>query len=490
MGFSFSKLITFDLANNHFGSVNHAERIAKSVGALAKQFPSFSLSLKLQYRDLDSFFHPAAESWANPYVSRFKSTRLHETDFSKIIQEVRRQNLTLGITPFDEASVDRAVAHGADYLKVASCSAEDWPLLEKIRATGKPVVVSTGGLDWPAIERVEAFFSHSAPLAIMHCIALYPSDVRDLRLGCIRALKERFPHLAIGYSGHEKGSDALATGVAVGNGAELFERHIAYPSEQWKNNDYSLLPAEAEEWLKQLELAWKIQGTGIFADRGNERQTLSKLQRGVFAKAEIPVGQAITRENTYLAFPKSAEQNSPAIFGTEIPISATRTYQIDEGLNEIPTSIPLAEKALALYRQAELPNNLLQKIELSHHHGLQEFSKIGCFAVQSPIDPRVKYLILLANQQHPLHQHQTREERFRVLYGDIRLRVDGQHYHLHSGEEFSILPGQWHEFSTDHGAVLEETILGNLREQSIYFDPTISKQKPSERKTIVNLAPL
>ncbi len=491
MSFSFSKLITFDLANNHFGDVAHGLQIARSIGQLVPQFPTLNLSLKLQYRELDTFFHPDAESSGNPYVTRFQSTRLSAENFREIIREVRKQNLVLGITPFDEVSVDRAVAHGADYLKVASCSGEDWPLLEKIRTSGKPVVLSTGGLELPAIKKIVSFFAKSsAPFALMHCIALYPSDRKDLRLSCIRVLKEKFPQIAIGYSAHETGSDPVTTGVAVGNGAVLFERHIAYPSEQFKNNKYSLLPEEAAIWLHQLSQAWQSSGDGSFANRKIEQQSLAKLQRGVFAKEEIQEGQTIGKDNTFFAFPKTDEQNSPAIFSSGNSLVATTSYKKNEGLREKSVEQDLAEKARSLCQKANLPTSILQKLELSHHYGLAEFSHTGCFSVQNPTDPNVKYLILLPSQKHPNHQHQSRTERFRVLYGEISLLIDGEPHYLVAGQEVTILPKQWHEFTTSSGVVVEETILGNLQEKSVYFDDAITAQKISERKTVINLASL
>ena len=79
-------------------------------------------------------------------------------------------------TPFDEASVDLIVDMGFDLIKVASCSADDWPLLEKIAGANLPTVFSTGGLLIEDIDNLVSFFTHrGSHFAMMHCVSIYPT---------------------------------------------------------------------------------------------------------------------------------------------------------------------------------------------------------------------------------------------------------------------------------------------------------------------------
>ena len=68
--------------------------------------------------------------------------------------------MKLIITPFDEISVENAVKQDVDIIKIASCSADDWPLIEKISNTKKPVIASTGGQDIKAIDKIHSFLEH------------------------------------------------------------------------------------------------------------------------------------------------------------------------------------------------------------------------------------------------------------------------------------------------------------------------------------------
>ena len=74
---------------------------------------------------------------------------------------------------FDEESVDIIKEMNFDIIKVASCSAKDWPLIEKIADTNLPIIFSTGGLDINNIDDLVSFFTHKFDFAIMHCVC-YP----------------------------------------------------------------------------------------------------------------------------------------------------------------------------------------------------------------------------------------------------------------------------------------------------------------------------
>ena len=145
--FDFRGLFVFEMANNHQGSVAHGLRIVDAVAEVAREY-GIRGAVKLQFRDLDTFIHPAhRDSTSNKHIQRFLSTRLTRDEFAAIVDAIRARHLTTVVTPFDEVSVETAETLGVEVLKIASCSAHDWPLLETIARTGKPVICSTGGLD-------------------------------------------------------------------------------------------------------------------------------------------------------------------------------------------------------------------------------------------------------------------------------------------------------------------------------------------------------
>lgn len=144
--FDFKDLFVLDLANNHHGSIEHGTNIIdRCADVVAKH--GVRAAIKFQFRDLDTFIHVDHLAGSdNKHVPRFLSTRLSWEQFEILRQAVKRRGLISMCTPFDEASTERVADMGFDVIKIASCSARDWPLVERVAATGLPIIASTGGL--------------------------------------------------------------------------------------------------------------------------------------------------------------------------------------------------------------------------------------------------------------------------------------------------------------------------------------------------------
>src|ERR1039458_10394655 len=129
----FQDLFIFEMANNHQGQVDHGLKIIEAMGKIRRRH-GIHAAVKFQYRDLDTFIHPVFRERKDvKHIPRFLDTRLSDADFRKLVEEVRRQEMCVIVTPFDEASVVKCVEHGVDIIKIASCSADDWPLVEADR---------------------------------------------------------------------------------------------------------------------------------------------------------------------------------------------------------------------------------------------------------------------------------------------------------------------------------------------------------------------
>ena len=179
--FDFRGLYVLDLANNHQGQVDHALRIIKEHGqAVAKH--GVKAALKFQFRNFETFIHPAHKSGStNKHIPRFLANALRDDDFARLTEAVREAGMLTMATPFDEESVDLIEKLDISLIKIASCSARDWPLLEKAARFNRPVVVSTGGLTLSEIDDVVSFLEHrSVDFALMHCVSVYPTPPEHL----------------------------------------------------------------------------------------------------------------------------------------------------------------------------------------------------------------------------------------------------------------------------------------------------------------------
>ena len=202
--FDFNDLFVLDMANNHQGDVAHGVRIISEMAEVVGRHDVKGL-IKFQFRQLDSFIHPDhVVTSDNKHIPRFLSTKLNLIDYKKLLVQIRRNNMSAICTPFDEESVPAIVNMGFDLLKVASCSAKDWPLLEEVAKANLPVIFSTGGLQICEIDEVVSFFEHrGVDFAIMHCVSIYPTPDHKCELNQIEVLKARYPDRVIGWSTHE-----------------------------------------------------------------------------------------------------------------------------------------------------------------------------------------------------------------------------------------------------------------------------------------------
>jgi len=192
------------------------------------------------------------------------STRLTKDEFGCLVEETRKHGLVTICTPFDEPSVDMIVDLGIEVVKIGSCSATDWPLIEKVADCDKPVIFSTGGLTMKEIDDLVSFFDHRrVSHAIMHCIAIYPTPDDRLQLNQISALCRRYPDKVIGFSTHEDPGDFSPVQIAVAKGARIFERHVGAEVEGVTLNAYSANPAQIEGWIDAYLKAKRLCGDEV-----------------------------------------------------------------------------------------------------------------------------------------------------------------------------------------------------------------------------------
>ncbi len=110
------------------------------------------------------------------------------------MEAIRESGCIPMATPFDEESVDLCVELGLPIIKIASSDINDWILIEKIADHGKPVIVSTGGSSLKDMDDLVTFFENrNIPLAINHCVSLYPTEDHELELNQIDFLREPLP---------------------------------------------------------------------------------------------------------------------------------------------------------------------------------------------------------------------------------------------------------------------------------------------------------
>ncbi|MBT4773536.1 MAG: cupin domain-containing protein [Rhodospirillaceae bacterium] len=495
--YNFDGLVVFDLANNHQGDIDHGCRIIRAMGEQAAKH-GVKAAMKFQFRQLDTFIHKAhLDGSSNKHVSRFLSTRLDLDGVQKLFDEVKAAGLLSMCTPFDEESVDVIQDMGFDILKIASCSAADWPLLEKATGTGLPIVCSTGGLDLSQVDDLNSFFNHrGVDFALMHCVSVYPTPANMLELNQIDLFRNRYPEPPIGWSTHEDPDSLGPVQVAVAKGAQLFERHVGISTDTIQLNGYSSTPEQVDAWLGALVEARAMCG-GVARPEVSEeeREALLTLERGVYLREPVTAGEEVTADNIYFAMPIEPGQLASGRFRPGIV--AERDFATDAALALDGIALPappadhILKKAVhevkAMLHQAEVHLNTDFKIEFSHHYGIEKFREVGAILIDIVNREYCKKIIVqLPGQVHPQHFHKRKEETFQVLNGTLNVTVDGRKRVLEPGDTCLVQPGMWHNFWTETGCIFEEISTRHYNDDSYYKDKSINAMERAERKTIVN----
>jgi sialic acid synthase SpsE len=310
----FDELFVLELANNHWGDVDRGLRIVKEFSTVVR-YNDVRAAIKLQFRDVDNFIHREFRDRSDiRYIKKTLDTRLTRDEMATLVEAVRRNNCIRMATPFDEASVDFCEEVGIEIIKIASSDITDWPLLERIARAQRPVIVSTGGASVRSMDAMVTFFENRhIPLAINHCVSLYPSEDADLELNQIDYLKRRYPDVTIGFSTHEYNDWRSSMLIAYAKGARTFERHIDIDTPDHPITPYCSTPEQVVEWFQAFHKAREMCG-GSSAERRRlpraEVAYLDSLVRGVYAKRDLPPGHVLTDDDYYLAIPLQRGQLS------------------------------------------------------------------------------------------------------------------------------------------------------------------------------------
>ncbi|MFP3855005.1 MAG: N-acetylneuraminate synthase family protein [Anaerolineales bacterium] len=205
----------------------------------------------------------------------------HKVEFSQEeYQEIDRYCGGLGIDWFasvwDEPSVDFMEQFEPVAYKLPSASLTDHGLMEHVRATGRPMIISSGMSTMEQIEETVELIGQEN-LVLCHSTSTYPCEPEELNLKVIGTLRDKFD-CPIGYSGHEVG--LVPSAVAVALGACMIERHITLDRAMWGSDQAaSVEPGGFRKLVKYIRVTEESLGDGVKRVYDSELPALEKLRR-------------------------------------------------------------------------------------------------------------------------------------------------------------------------------------------------------------------
>ena len=212
------------------------------------------------------------------YMEYRERVEFGQAEFERIIERCAERGIAWLASCWDVLSVDFIAALDPPAFKIASASLTDDELLRRTRATGKPLILSTGMSSLEEVDHaVEVLGSHD--LVLMHCTSTYPSKPAELNLRAIHTLRERYG-VPVGYSGHEVGLSTTVAAVALG--ACAVERHITLDRAMWgSDQSASVEPEGLARLVKYIRVTEAALGDGVKRVYESEQPLMARLRRVV-----------------------------------------------------------------------------------------------------------------------------------------------------------------------------------------------------------------
>ncbi|MFJ2504671.1 MULTISPECIES: N-acetylneuraminate synthase family protein [unclassified Microbacterium] len=267
-----------EIGLNHNGDVDIAKKlidVAARAGADAVKFQKRTpeISTPEHMRDV-----PRETPWGvMSYLDYRRRVEFGRDEYVEIGDHATMLGLDWFASPWDVPSVDfledlNVVAH-----KVASASLTDTELLVALRETGKPVILSTGMSTIEQIDRALDTLGTDR-VVLMHATSTYPLEPEEANLRVIATLRDRYPGVPVGYSGHERGLQISLAAVAIG--AVAVERHITLDRTMWgSDHAASLEPTGLEHLVRDIRVIERATGDGVKRVFDSERAPMAKLRR-------------------------------------------------------------------------------------------------------------------------------------------------------------------------------------------------------------------
>jgi len=268
--------IVAEIGINHNGDVDLAKRLISVALAAGCD------AVKFQKRTVEVVYTP--EELAKPRENPFGPTNgdlkygleFEQEEYEEIDAFCKSVKMMWFASPWDEASVDFLEQFRIPVYKVASASLTDDNLLRHMRATGKPIILSTGMSTYAEIDHAVKVLGKD-DLVLMHATSTYPATYPELNLRAIPAMSARYG-VPVGYSGHETGIPTSLCAAVLG--ASSVERHITMDRAMWgSDHAASLEPNGISRLVRDIRLWEQAKGDGIKRVYEREFPIIKKLRR-------------------------------------------------------------------------------------------------------------------------------------------------------------------------------------------------------------------
>lgn len=299
--------IIAEMSGNHNQSLERAFKIieaAAKAGAHALKIQTYTAdTMTLNMNTKDFTIEDNNSLWSGStlytlYQQAYTPWEWHKPIFDKC----RELGMIPLSTPFDESAVDFLEDLGVPIYKIASFENTDIPLIKKVAATGKPIIISTGMATVAEIDETITAAKEAGckELILLKCTSTYPASPENTNISTIPHMKELF-NCQVGLSDHTMGTGVAVASVALG--ATMIEKHFTLSrADGGVDSAFSLEPPELKELVIETERAWQALGQITYGPTDKEKASL-KFRRSIYVTNDIKAGDLFSKENIKVVRP-------------------------------------------------------------------------------------------------------------------------------------------------------------------------------------------
>ncbi len=298
-----------ELSANHNGSLQNALatiEAAAEAGADAIKLQTYSPDTITLDSDRPEFTVQGG-AWDGRklydlYAEAMTPWEWHEQLFAKAAE----LNLTCFSSPFDETAVDFLEELNCPIYKIASFEATHLPLIERIAATGRPIIMSIGNATLheaaQAVATIRGVWGdRDIPLGILKCVSAYPAAPENMNLRTIPHIASTFDCIA-GLSDHSPGAAVAVCGVALG--ARILEKHLILDRNMGgPDSHFSMEPAEFRSMVEQVRIAEAAIGDVTYGPSSDRERANLAFRRSVYVSRDVSAGELISADNVRVVRP-------------------------------------------------------------------------------------------------------------------------------------------------------------------------------------------
>lgn len=293
--------IIAEMSGNHNQSLERALAIveaAAAAGAHALKLQTYTAdTMTLDIEEREFYIADPNSLWQGASLHKLYEEAHTPWEWHKPIFDRCRELGMIGFsTPFDETAVDFLESLDVPMYKIASFENTDLPLIRKVAATGKPLIISTGMATVAELDETvrAAREGGCKDLVLLKCTSTYPATPENSNLVTIPHLKSLF-NVQVGLSDHTMGVGVSVASVALG--ATVIEKHFTLRrADGGVDSAFSLEPEEFQALVIETERAWQGLGQVSYGATAKEKASL-QFRRSLYVAEDIRAGESFTVQN-------------------------------------------------------------------------------------------------------------------------------------------------------------------------------------------------